>query len=72
MSAEIDRTIPFKTRLLNLFRLIFPFNHHAAMPVNHLKRSGYNGFHRAAAMAPVTDKTGFTNGHFDLIAEKVS
>lgn len=48
--------------------------HHfnAAMLVDHLKSAGYNKFCRADTLEPVSEKTDFTNCHFDLIAEKIS
>lgn len=44
----------------------------AAMLVSHLKNAGYNRFHRADTMQPITESSDFSNCHFDLIAEKIS
>ncbi|MBL7929456.1 MAG: FkbM family methyltransferase [Bacteroidia bacterium] len=46
-------------------------NFNAAMLVNHLRNAGYNSFHRADTMTPISETTDFTDCHFDLIAEKI-
>lgn len=47
-------------------------NSNAAKLVCYLMNAGYNHFHRADTMDTITEKTNFTNCHFDLIAEKKS